>query len=57
MTRSRPLGRLLQVAGLAIPPMAIAAELAGRVSLGLSMVVAFLGLVVFSLGTRMLPES
>jgi hypothetical protein len=47
----------LQVAGLAIPPMAIAAELAGQVGLGVSMVIAFLGLVVFSLGTRMLPES
>lgn len=47
----------MQVAGLAIPPMAIAAELAGQVGLGVSMVIAFLGLVVFSLGTRMLPES
>ncbi|GIW86772.1 MAG: hypothetical protein KatS3mg108_1096 [Isosphaeraceae bacterium] len=52
---SRALGRLLQLVGLAIPPLAIGAELAGRVGLGASMLLAFLGLVVFSLGTRMLP--
>jgi hypothetical protein len=52
---SRPLGRLLQLAGLAVMPMAIAAELAGRVGLGMSMAIAAVGAAIFFTGTRMLP--
>ncbi len=53
----RSLGRFLQFVGLAIPPMAIAAELAGRVGLGVSLLIASAGVLVFLLGTRMLPAS
>jgi hypothetical protein len=56
MNRYR-IGRLLQVGGLIVLPVAIASELAGRLTLGQSMLVATLGAALFLVGTRMLPGS
>ncbi len=50
------LGRLLQVIGLLVLPGAIAAELAGKVSLGQAMLIALAGAGAFMFGSRMVPD-
>jgi hypothetical protein len=47
------LGRILQVIGMIVLPVAIASELAKRVTLGQSMVIATSGAALFLLGTRL----
>lgn len=44
------LGRALQVAGLTVPPLAIAAQLADRVGLGVSLLIAGVGILIFYVG-------
>ena len=44
------LGRLLQFAGLVILPIAIAGDMAGRVEFKQSLVLSFVGVVVFFTG-------
>jgi hypothetical protein len=53
----RRLGRVLQLAGLLILPLAIAAELAGRVGLGQSLLIAACGAAVFLAGSHLAPPS
>jgi hypothetical protein len=51
------IGRLCQVAGMIAMPAAIAAELAQKLTLGQSLLVATLGAALFLFGTRLLPST
>jgi hypothetical protein len=46
------LGQFLQLVGMITLPLAIAAEIAGRATLGQSMVVALVGCGLFLYGTK-----
>ncbi|HEX8202314.1 MAG TPA: hypothetical protein VF590_17685 [Isosphaeraceae bacterium] len=50
------LGRTLQVIGLLVLPFGIASELLGKVSLGQSLLISGVGVVVFYLGVLLQPR-
>jgi hypothetical protein len=49
-------GRVLQLVGLVILPLAISAQLANKITVLQTMVFALVGVGVFAVGTRLLPE-
>ena len=55
-TASYHFGRILQRVGLIALPAAIAAELAGKVTLGQSLCIALGGALLFMYGSRMVPD-
>ena len=48
--------RSIQVLGMTIPPLAIAAEVFGQVGLGQSLLIAAVGVGIFSIGQRLQPR-
>jgi hypothetical protein len=53
----RAFGRILQTIGLLVLPFAIVSELTGKVGLGVSMLVALAGMILFQMGVAMQKTS
>lgn len=56
MNNRYALGRSLQLLGLIILPLGIAAEVFEQVSLGESLLIAAIGMLIFYVGTRVQPS-
>lgn len=50
-------GRSIQLLGLLIMPLGIAAEVFGQVSLGQSLLIAGVGMLIFYVGKRVQPQT
>ncbi len=57
MNNRYALGRSLQLLGLIILPLGIAAEVFEQVSLGQSLLIAGIGMLIFFVGTRVQPSA